>query len=157
MHDSHDFSISSTLSLSSHIFRATHAINTYKDTEIENVRQELGYRFSSTSINNYIKPEDRQLNLLEERNIGTFDGIKFLNKKKERVNENNKKTKKVKNNKNIIKISYNSFANLSNDANEFNEYGEDELEDDFELNKSVFYLSEHFYDDADFCDLKKKM
>ena len=76
-HDSHAFSISSTESLSSHLFGLIHAINTYKGTEIENVRRELGHIFYSTSINNYIKPEARQLNLLEARNIGTFDGINY--------------------------------------------------------------------------------
>lgn len=131
LHDSHVFSTSSTESLSSLIFSVTHAINTYKGTEIENVRQELGHRFSSTSFNNYIKPEARQLNLLEELNIGEFKGIKFLNKKKERVNENNKKTKAVKNSKNIIQILSSSLENLYKDANEFNDDGEDAIDDDF--------------------------
>ena len=50
---------------------------------MENARNELGLKFTSTTLNSYINPERRELNILEENNTGIFDSIKFLNKRKE--------------------------------------------------------------------------
>ena len=82
LHESGAFSLSSTVSLCSHIFRATHAVNNFKGEQMDFARKELGHRFLSTTINNYIRSEDRQLNFLEEKNFGNFNSIKFLNKKR---------------------------------------------------------------------------
>lgn len=67
MHESNAFSVSNTEFLSSHIFRATNAVNIYIGKAVENAREELGNRFVSTTINSYIKPEKRQLNVLEKK------------------------------------------------------------------------------------------
>ena len=77
LYESKAFSISSTESLYSHIFRAIHAVNIFKGEQLENARKELGHRFISTTINNYIRPEERQLNLLEEQNMSKFDSSKI--------------------------------------------------------------------------------
>ena len=82
LHESGAFSLSSTESLCSHVFRDTHDANIFKREQMDFSRKELGHRFLSTTINNYIRSEDRQLNFLEEKNFGNFNSIKFLNKKR---------------------------------------------------------------------------
>jgi hypothetical protein len=84
LHDSKAFSFSSEESLLSHIFRATHAINLYFGGDLENIHKELGHKFTSNSLNSYINPERRDLNLFEEKHIGIFVSIKFLKKEMKR-------------------------------------------------------------------------
>lgn len=155
LHDSKAFSFSSEESLSSHIFRATHAINLYKGKELENVRNELGHKFTSTSINSYINPERRELNILEENNTGIFDSINFLNKR----NENKKfgiavlKDKINQKMNNEKKIDFNIDDEESLD---FNKEGEDFIDDDFQTNGSIFFLGGHFYEDVDYLAYKSQ-
>lgn len=81
LYESKSFSVSSTESLSSHIFRATYAVNTYKGKEIEKVKKELGHKYAFTTINSYIKPEKRGLNLLEEKIKHNKKGIQIIKEK----------------------------------------------------------------------------
>ena len=67
LHESNCFSIAITESLSSHIFRATYAVNKFKNNSIENIQKELGHKFFYTTINSFINPERRLLNLNEEK------------------------------------------------------------------------------------------
>ena len=154
LYESGVFSLSSTESLCSHIFRATHAIKVFKGDNIEFARKELGHRFSSTTINNYIRPEERQLNILEEKNMGIFDSVKFLNKK--RKNKNYVK-RIIKENYNHNPTNLDSLQDLEDkNFTDKEEDEEDMIDGDFEMNKSTFFLTGHFYDDADLLSFKNE-
>ena len=64
--------------MSSHIFRATYVVNSYKNIEIEKVKKELGHKFINTTIISYINPEGMTLNLLEEKQSKNQIGIASL-------------------------------------------------------------------------------
>lgn len=85
------FSVSTAESLSSHIFRATYTINSYKNKENEKVKNELGHKFINTTTNSYINPERKALNLLEEKQSKNQIGIPSLKRRissKESVGNN---------------------------------------------------------------------
>ena len=155
LYESGAFSLSSTESLCSHIFRATHAVNIFKEEQMDFARRELGHRYLSTTINNYIRPEDRQLNVLEEKNLGNFNAIKFLNKK--RNNNVNFPKRETKEHVKYNQTNLNKNAYLENKIIEESEDDEEDIiDDDFETNKSTFYLTGHFYDDSDLLSYKNE-
>ena len=128
LHESKCFSISTTESLSSHIFRATYAVNSYKNIEIEKIKTELGHKFINTTINSYINPERRALNLLEEKHKQNQIGIKSL---KRRINDD---SQSVENNE-FDKITEKNDLSISEDE------GDDCIDDDFETRKPIFCFS----------------
>ena len=95
MHESKSFNVSSIESLSSHIFLATHAINTYKGEDIENARGELGHKNISTTKNSYIKAEKRGLNLYEEINSTPLDYFLYSNENKNKNKKVDKSSKEI--------------------------------------------------------------
>ena len=73
------------------MFRATHIINIYKKYGLELVSKELNHSRLSTTEKYYIKAEDRDLFLNEEKDLfgQEYDDISFGNDKE--INANNKK------------------------------------------------------------------
>ena len=154
LHESRAFSLSSTKSLCSHIFGATHAVNIFKGEQMDFLRKELGHRFLSTTINNYIRHEDRQLNFFEEKNLGNFNSIKYLNKKR---NITNLRKGKIKENDKHNQNNLETKVDLEDKRITLNKDDEEDMiDDDFEINKSTFYLTGHFYDDSDFLSYKNE-
>ena len=145
LHDSNCFSISSTESLSSHIFRASYAVNSYENMKLNNIKKDLGHKYLHTTINSYINPEKRGLNLMDEENNGKKFGISAL---KERISKEN-----------YEKENSNLYNDISEHFNEIEEEGDDFVDDDFDLDDEYFYFTGHFYDDKDFLDyqIKTKM
>ena len=78
--ESGSFSISSVESLSSHIYRASYAVNNYKNIEPNEIKEKMGHKYISTTINSYINPERRGLNFNEEENKYKASGIETLKK-----------------------------------------------------------------------------
>ena len=104
---------------------------------LENARNELGHKFTSTTLNTCINTERKELNILEENNTGIFDNIKFLNKRKENKKFGlavlkDKINQKIKNEKKI------DFNNDGEDSLDFNKEGEDFIDDDFQTNGLYF-------------------
>lgn len=142
LHQSNCFSLATTESLSSHIFRATYAVNSYENNKIEKIQSDLGHKFSYTTLNSYINPERRNLNMNEEER-NKINGMEAL---------------KIRINKGKI-INYKSYNN-SDDEEEnslnIDEEGDDYIDDDIEQNDNFFYFTGHFYDDVDIIDYKNK-
>ena len=144
LHESNCFSVSTAESLSSHIFRATYAVNSYKNIEIEKVKKELGHKFINTTINSYINPERRALNLLEEKQSKNQKGIGTLKRRissKESVGNNN-------------------FDKVTEEEDLYNseeDEGSDFIDDDFETREPIFCFSGHFYEDRDYMEYKNKL
>ena len=95
LHESKSFNVSSIESLSSHIFLATHTINTYKGEDIENTRGELGHQNISTTKNSYIKAEKRGLNLYEEMNSTALYYFLYSNENKFKNKKVDKSSKEI--------------------------------------------------------------
>jgi len=142
LHESNCFSITTVESLSSHIFRATYAVNSYNNNKIEMIQSDLGHKYSYTTLNSYINPERRELNLYEEK-MKKISGINAL---KNRISDENKISKKS--NIKIIKDEDNSFN--------IDEEGEDYIDDDIETHDNFFYFTGHFYDDKDIIEYKRQ-
>jgi integrase len=143
LHQSNCFSISTAESLSSHIFRTTYAVNSYKNIEIEKIKTELGHKFINTTINSYINPERRALNLLEEKHSKNKIGIESL---KRRINDKES-------------VENNNFNKITEEGDFYNseEEGSDFIDDDFETKEPIFCFSGHFYEDRDFIEYKNKI
>lgn len=139
MRESNSFSISKAESLSSHI---TYTVNEYNGINIEEIQKNLGHRYTSTTLNSYINPERRNLKLFEEKNTKKNDGIETL---KRRINKDNFESK-------ILGLE----ESEGDDSLDFNDEGDDYIDDDFELNNKIFYLTGHFYDDFDVIEFKNK-
>jgi integrase len=142
LYESGAFSISTVESLSSHIFRATYAVKNYKKQEINNIKEKLGHKFISTTINNYINPERRGLHFLEEEQSSKKLGINAL---KKRILE-------IYKNKDIS----DNYLSESEDSLNLEDEGEDYFDDDFDIDNKIFYWTGHFYDDIDFIEYKIK-
>ena len=139
LRESNSFSISKAESLSSHI---TYTVNEYSGINIEEIQKNLGHRYTSTTLNSYINPERRNLKLFEEKNTKKNDGIETL---KRRINKDNFESK-------ILGLE----ESEGDDSLDFNDEGDDYIDDDFELNNKIFYLTGHFYDDFDVIEFKNK-
>ena len=144
LHESNCFSLATTESFSSHIFRSTYAVNSYQKNNIEKIQSDLRHKLAYTTFFSYVHPERRNLNLNEEQR----KDIKGIEALKMRINEG-----KIINNK-----PYNNAADEEeNSLNlEEEEEGEDYIEDDIEQNGNIFYFTGHFYDDIDITDYKNK-
>ena len=142
LHESNCFSLATTESLSSHIFRATYAVNSYQNNNIEKIQSDLGHKLSYTTLNSYVHPERRNLNLNEEQRK-EIKGIEAL---KMRINEG-----KIINNK-----PYNNAADEEENSLNLEEEGEDYIDDDIDQSENIFYFTGHFYDDIDIIDYKNK-
>ena len=140
LHESKCFSLATTESLSSHIFRATYAVNSYQKNKIEKIQSDLGHKFSYTTLNSYVNPERRNLNLNEEER-NEIKGIEAL---KLRINKG-----KIINNK-----SYDNPDDGEEYSLNLEEEGDDYIDDDIEANDNFFYFTGHFYDDIDIIDFK---
>lgn len=60
------------------MFRSTHAIETFQQNGLIKAAQELGHSKISTTMNNYLKPEENNLYLNEEKllfNNPNYQGI----------------------------------------------------------------------------------
>lgn len=136
LHESNCFSLSTTESLSSHIFRATYAVNSYQNNKVEKIQSNLGHQMAYTTLNSYIQPERRNLNLNEEER-NNIKGIKAL---KNRIFE-----------RNLINDKSNEDTGkyCEEQSIDFDEEGEDYIDDDLEQNDNIFYFTGHFYDDVD--------
>ena len=110
--------------------------------ELNEIKEKMGHKFISTTINSYINPERRGLNFLEEEKKFNNSGINAL-KKRIAFNEKN------------IEESY-SDLNQSDDSFNLDDEGEDYFDDDFGIDNNIFYWTGHFYDDADFLEYKNK-
>ena len=143
LHESKCFSLATTESLSSHIFRATYAVNSYQKNKIEKIQSDLGHKFSYTTLNLYVNPERRKLNLNEEER-NEIKGIEAL---KLRINKG-----KIINNK-----SYDNPDDGEEYSLNLEEEGDDYIDDDIEANDNFFYFTGHFYDDIDIIDFKNRM
>ena len=158
MHESKSFNVSSIESLSSHIFRATHAINTYKGEDIENTRGELGHKNISTTKNSYIKAEKRGLNLYEEMNSTPLDYFLYSNENKIKNKKVDKSSKEIEKKADDLDIKL-IFDNKNKNIKANNEENEEDIfiDDDFEIGNSIAFFSGHFYDDADILAYKQKI
>lgn len=142
LHDSQCFSLSSMESLSSHIFRATYAVNYYEKLKLDKIKNELGHKYLHTTINSYINPEKRGLNLISEENNMSNIGINAL---KNRIKKSN-----------YSKCDSTINIDIEDDSLSSDEEGEDFIDDDFILNEEIFFFTGHFYDDKDICEFRKK-
>ena len=142
LHDSQCFSVSSIESLSSHIFRATYAVNYYKKLKLDKIKNELGHKYLNTTINSYINPERRGLNLISKEKDLSNCGINALKKRIEK-NDYSKFESKIN-------------IDIEDDSSSFDEEGEDFIDDDFISNEEFFFFTGHFYDDKDICEFRKK-
>ena len=144
LHESKSFSFSSLESLSSHIFRATYAVKSFQRNQIESIQAELGHKFAHTTINSYIKPERRELYLYEESNEKADYGIKALQKRIKKDHQSSKNNIKI--------VEFNDKDSLNLD-----EEGENYIDDDLNMNDSIFYFTGNFYEDCDIINYKNKI
>lgn len=68
MQESKAFHVGEKETLSSHCFRATLAVKKYKEAGIKMAKEALGHQHESTTINNYLRIEDHNLEINEEEN-----------------------------------------------------------------------------------------
>lgn len=123
--DSGCFAKKENETISSHMFRASHAINIFKKYGLDLASRELNHSNSNTTSQHYIKIEDRNLLYNEEEQLFDKEIDEILN------GENNKLDKRKKTTKNCArKNSKNS--NLSDNKIEINELDENDIELDNE-------------------------
>ena len=70
--DSHCFHKSDNETVSSYIFRATHAINIFQKYRFEKAATELNHARVETNSKHYIKAEDRELLKTKRKNYSTI-------------------------------------------------------------------------------------
>ena len=84
----------------SHMFRSTHAIETFQQNGLIKSAQELGHSKISITMNNYLKPEENNLYLNEEKlrfNNPNYQGIFDY------LPDNNSQFTKKKRNNSVVK------------------------------------------------------
>ena len=153
--------------LCAHMFRATHAIDTFQSYGLMKAAEELGHSQVSTTKYNYLKPDENNLYLNEENiiyknidhynifNYDIYNKKKFLNKKREGKNSMVSKRSTVNNtkrNKNIMNIASSDSSDEEDNEDdsiydgifEYNSVPKLEINNDNKYSNEIFKSEKNF-------------